>query len=170
MTKRRIISVLSVLLLIVGLASAYATLVVAPLTQNAVIGGAAVPYTLTLVTDETGAKSLTWMTSDPSIIAVIGPVGGPYAAYGQSGNYNFVIPAGGCPSATPCTFDLKVKATAGATVGQQYDVTSWYGTLPFTIKAVATGSVVPIPEVSTVILTSAGLIGLIGLVIFRRKD
>lgn len=161
---RKITAILMVMLSVV-VAGAYATLLVSPLEQDVVIGDGPVTYTITLNTDETGTGYVNWATEDPSIIAAVGPVGGPFGTLEQVGTYSFTSPGG------EQTFEMQVRAVEGAVNGEKYDIAVSYADgAPFNVKALATATADPVPELSTIVLTSAGLIGLLGLVMTRKKD
>lgn len=153
---RKIIIPLIVLLSAVSLASAGpAVLDVTPLTQDIPVGTTGT-YALTLTTTVAGA--LSWDTGTPLLSASIdgapaGQTGSIAVGVGTSAHTLSVTPLSGITIGTP--YDIDLSHTQGGGV---------------TAKATATAGVVPIPELSTVALMSAGMIGLFGLVRVRRKD
>lgn len=154
---KKAIGILSVLLLMTGVAIAYAELTIEPNTQNIDVGDTGT-YTVTLDTSDVGPTALQWSTSNPKILARIG--GGSFE---QFGSYAFDS-VGGVQ-----TFTLEVQPQDGATLGTTYHIKVRYLDLEGEVAAMVTGDVVPVPEVSTIALTSMGLIGLLGLVRIQRK-
>jgi hypothetical protein len=135
------------------------TIVVNPLEMQINVGSTGT-YALTLDTTYKGLASLTWDTDSSLMVASIN--GGPLA---QNGKIDFTS-AGGVQ-----TFTLEVKPLAGITVGENHDVSvafSQGGST--TAKALATAGVIPAPELSTVALMSAGMIGMFGLVRVQRRN
>ena len=160
----RKVLILIAALMLPALAMAYAELTVDPDEQDIVFGDVG-EYTLTLNTDETGAKQLTWDTGTPVILARVGKeddVGDQ--TFTQTGSYNF-----DSTGANGQEFILEVKPTDDAENGEHYDISVAYGATAYNIKALVTATVIPIPELSTIALTSAGLIGMIGLVRWRKE-
>ncbi len=146
--------------LTVSLASAApSTLIVSPLEQEIHIGSSGT-YDLTLDTPYVGAASLSWDTDNPLVEASIN--GQPFA---QAGSFDFTSTGG------VQTFTLEAKPLSGITVGEEHDIAiSFSQGGSITAKASATAGVIPTPEMSTVALMSAGMIGLFGLVRVQRKD
>jgi hypothetical protein len=141
------------------LGSAGSTIVVNPLTMQINVGTTGT-YALTLDTTYKGSGSLIWDTDSSLVVASIN--GMPLA---QNGKIDFTSTGG------KQTFTLQVKPLSGITVGEDHDVSvafSQGGST--TVKALATAGVIPAPELSTVALMSAGMIGLFGLVRVQRKD
>lgn len=157
---RKVIAVLLLLLSTAGLAGAApATVTVSPLSQDISVGGTGT-YTLTLNTPYVGTVSLAWNTGSPDVLASIDG-----ATFGQTGSVTFTNTGGST------THTLDVTPVSGVTIGTEYDIDishSQGGSA--TVKATATAGVVPIPELSTVALMSAGMVGLFGLVRIQRKD
>lgn len=125
-----------------------------PLLMEIPIGSTGT-YNLTLNTTEEG--NLSWDTGDINLSARIDS-----EAFSQSGHIS------GLNGTTVHT--LEVKPLSGITVGKVYDIALWHtqgGGI--VVKASATAGVVPIPEISTVFLTSAGIIGLLGISRMNRK-
>lgn len=160
MVKKAMMAVMAVLvvLFMVGTASADTTITLDSLTKDVPIGGT-VDFTVTLSSDTNG--SLQWDVAIPAdpITAKIAP-----GAFAKSGNVGVTVP----PNVQ--IFTLTVKAEDGAVVGQKYKVKVKYFNTEQDLEAMATAGTIPTPELSTSILTAAGLIGLIGLVRYRRKD
>lgn len=159
--KKTIMVIAAVLtvLLAAGIASAAGTLSVAqitvvPLSQSIPIGSTGA-YTVTLTSGAPG--DLYWDTQSADID---GSLDG--AVPGQTGSVS--------TSSGTSIHTLSITPKSGATVGLPYDIYLWHTQGGSThIYASATAAVIPIPEVSTVALTSMGLIGLLGLVRLQRK-
>lgn len=155
---------LTLLLIALPLAAAYANMTVAPLTQDIGIGTNG-SYLVTLITNQEGSANLEWITESPVIFATVGPVGGPFSEpLAQTGSYPFTAVTG------VQTFELRVQPQSGATVGTEYDISVIFDHDVVGVKALATAGVTPIPELSTVALISTGVVGLFGLARVRRRD
>ena len=125
-----------------------------PLMMEIPIGSTGT-YNLTLNTTEAG--NLFWDTSEINLSARIDS-----EAFSQSGNIS--VPNG------TTVHTLEVKPLSGITIGKVYDIALWHTQGGGIVaKAAATAGVVPIPEISTIILTSAGIIGLLGISRMNRK-
>ncbi len=148
------------LLSIVTMVSAYATLKIEPATQQINVGTTGT-YTIKLNTSDTGSAALQWSTSDDLILARIAGTG----SLSRYGTYSFTNTAN-----VEQTFTLEVQPQSGATINQEYEIEVDYKGTSGKVKAIATAGVEPIPELGTVVLTSTGLLGLIGLVMSRRRD
>lgn len=136
-----------------------ATLIVSPLSQDINVGNTGI-YTLTLNTPFVGTVTLSWDTGSPDVLARIGA-----APPAQAGSFSFTNTGGST------THTLAVTPVSGVTTGMEYDIDishSQGGSA--TVRARATAGVVPIPELSTVVLMSAGMVGLFGLARMQRKD
>jgi hypothetical protein len=153
--KTQIIALI-VLFSTMGLANASpATLDLNPLSQDIEVGTTGT-YNLTLNTTSSGY--LSWETENPFLNASIDS-----ALPGQTGNIS--VGTGLSPHT------LYVTPLSGITIGTQYDITIWHTQGAGKVaKATATAGVIPIPELSTIALTSAGILGLIGLTRIQRKD
>lgn len=148
------------LLSIVTIASAYAILKIEPATQQIPVGTTGT-YSIKLNTSDTGNGALQWSTSDDLILARIAGTG----SLSRYGTYSFTNTAN-----VEQTFTLEVQPQSGATINQEYEIEVDYKGTSGKVKAIATAGVEPIPELGTVVLTSTGLLGLIGLVMSRRRD
>ncbi len=161
--RKSLIMVLAVLLL-AGAASAGSTVTLPVDTKNVAIGGST-NFNVVLNTSFQGPGTLNWVTGDPAITATLD--GGAPAT---SGHIN-VNTAKNVEQA----HTLTVAIGSGAVVGQEYivDINYCHGNGKCEdeeIKARAEGTVIPTPELSTVALMSAGLVGIFGLVRIRRKE
>jgi hypothetical protein len=161
MGRTKIIATVALVMLLstAMIASAGSTVAVNPLNQNINIGSTGT-YTLTLDTTYTGPASLKWDADSAFVVASIN--GQPLA---QTGTYSFTSTGG------VQTFTLEAKPLSGVTVGTETDILvafSQGGSI--TAKASASAGVIPAPELSTVTLMSAGMIGLFGLVRIKRRD
>lgn len=117
---------------------------------------------MTLNPSYTETGSLEWQTFDASITARINNVG----TFTLSGSYGpFSV-----TKLVPKTFIFTVAADSNAVVGKQYDVEVNYLNAVSVIKARATTTVEPVPELSTSILTITGLVGLVLLGINTRRN
>jgi len=145
-----------------SLASATGQLTVDSLEKTVPLGGT-VDFTVTVNdTEAQTAATLQWVTGNPNITANIPGLG----SFVQAGSYNPVVIAAN----TPTTFTLRVKADANATVGSKVNVRVFYLDQVADLQAVVTTSVVPTPEVPTSALMAVGLIGLVSVVRFGRKN
>lgn len=154
---RKTIGILSAILLMTGIAVAYAVLTVDPFTQDINVGETGT-YTITLNTDDTGSAALQWSTSDPLILASING-----AALATDGTYTFTS-----TGVDGQTFTLNVQPQDGVTIDQSYEIEVDYKGGPGRkVKAIVTAGVVPVPEIATAGLVGAGVIGLVAL--RRRK-
>ncbi len=161
--RKSLIMVLAVLLL-AGAASAGSTVTLPVDTKEAPIGGS-ITYDVVLNTSHPGPGNLTWVTGDPAITATLD--GGTLATSGYI-HVNTVKNV-----EQPHT--LTVAVGSGAVVGHEYSVDINYCSEKGEcedeeIKARAEATVIPTPELSTVILTSGGLVGMLGLMRIRRKE
>lgn len=155
--------IVAILLTLIPLAAAYATLTVDPVKQDIPIGTDG-SYKVTLVTDNSGPSHMEWITDDSKILAVIGPVGGPFGSMSQAGSYAFNAVAG------VQIFELRVSPQPGVIVNTEYDISTIFKHDKKGVKAVVTASANPTPEMPTVALLGTGLVGLIGIARYRRKD
>jgi hypothetical protein len=162
MGRNLILATVALVMLVttVSLASAApSTLVVNPLMQDIHVGSSGT-YVLTLDTPFVGAATLSWDTDSPLVDAGINGM-----TPAQTGSYAFTS-TGGIQ-----TFTLEAKPLSGVTVGAEHDIlVSFSQGGSITAKASATAGVIPTPEMSTVALMSAGMIGLFGLVRVQRKN
>lgn len=149
------IGLLSALLLMTGLAVAYADLDLDPLTQDINVGDTGT-YTVTLETDDIGSVALQWSTDSSLVLARIDGVG----SFAQFGSYPFSSTGG------VQTFTLEVQPQDGVTLNNVYHIKVRYLDKEGEVSAVVTGNVVPVPEIATLGLVGTGLIGLVFL---RRK-
>ena len=162
--RKSLIMVLAVLLL-AGAASAGTTVTLPVNTKDVAIGGSTT-FDVVLATSHEGNGTLNWEADDSAITATLD--GGTLAT---SGHIDVVTVKN-----VPQSHTLTVVVGAGAVVGQEYsvDVNYCYGNPAVCdngkIKARAEATVIPTPELSTVILTSGGLIGMLGLMRIRRKE
>lgn len=157
---KKTIGILSILLLMTGVASAaFAELAIDPNTQNINVGETGI-YTITLNTSDTGSGMLQWSTSSPLILARIGTTG----SFAEGGSLSF----DNTPSVDQ-TFTLEVEPQSDITLNSMYEVEVDYKGGPMRkIRAIVTGEIVPVPEIATVGLVSAGLVGMV--LLRRRKD
>lgn len=151
MTKKMTTIAIVLMTLFVGAAYAAATIGLDDLNKNVPIGGS-VHFTVTLNTDTAG--DLKWSAANPPISATMD---------GDSSGSISVSPG-------ETTHDFEVFADTTAVQGKVYKLKLIFLNEEQDIEAVATGSVEPIPELNTMALTSLGVIGLLGMVMFRRRD
>jgi len=152
---RKLIIALIVLMSGVGLACALpADLKLDTLSQEIGINEIGT-YNLTLNTTEAG--ELHWGINDSNISAKLDS-----ESFAQTGNIS--VPIG------VSTHILYVKPLPGIILGTPYDITIWHTQGGGIVaKALATAGVIPTPELSTVILTSGGILGLVGISRMKRK-
>lgn len=150
MTKKIITIAVVLMTLFIGGAYAAATIGLDALVKDVPIGGD-VTFTVTLDTDTTG--DLLWSTQSPLTATMDGD---------SSGSISIT-------STGVSTHALKVAAGSGAVVGQKYKIKLIFLNSEQDIEAVATAGGVPVPELSTSILTATGLVGLLGMVMFRKR-
>lgn len=150
MVKKMITIAAILMTLFVGVAYAAATLTLDDLNKNVPIGGS-VHFTVTLNTDTAG--ELKWYSASPITATIDGVSGGSMSI----------------ASAGETTHDLEVFAPGTAVKGHVYKVKVMFLDEEAELEAVATGSVEPIPELNTMALTSVGIIGLLGMVMFKRR-
>lgn len=158
MTKMKMLLVLMVAIVMIGTANAGSQLTVDDIDKEVPVGGS-VSFTLTLNTSDSGTGRFDWFTLpiDPVISTDI------------DGDTDGSISFSNTPNVDQ-TFTLTVTAGDGATVGNTYETTvEYYGGTPVRLKAMVTAGTPVIPEANTAILTSAGIIGLIGLITIRRR-
>ncbi len=166
--RKSLIMVLAVLLL-AGAASAGSTITLPVPTKDVAIGSST-DFNVVLDTTHEGNGTLNWETDNSSITATLD--GGTLATSGS-------IPVTTVKN-EPQSHTLTVVVGSGAVVGQEYSVDINYCYAKGNsgkekcedgkIKARAEATVVPTPELSTVILTSGGLVGMLGLMRIRRKE
>ena len=156
---RRELTVAFVLLLMVSVAFAYSELRVSPRTQEIKVGTNGT-YTVTLDTDS-GNGSLHWDTNSPNILARIGGVG----TFKKNGFYDFTS-----TGVDGQTFTLEVQPQDGVTINQKYKTTVTYKNQLQEAEATVTASTIPTPEPATIVTAAVGLIGLVSLVRYRKKD
>ncbi len=161
---RQIIAITVALLLTAIVVSAYSGISVHPHSQDVKVGDTG-KYTLVLETDYIEDLNLTWDVVDryghpaSKVLAKIGD-----EDYAQSGKLSFTSTGG------EQTFDLFVQPQAGVTLGEYNVIVALSNGQTTTARASVSAGVNVTPELSTVALTSAGLIVLFGLVRHRRKD
>lgn len=156
--KRRNLTIIAILLSTAIIASAFASLDINPNSQKIKVGKTG-QYNIVLKTDVIGATALQWSTSDPTILASIG--GQPP---GQFGTFNFNS------NGKTQVFKLDVTPQANVVVGKTYHVKIQFLDTVGDVEAIVTGDVIPTPELATGVLLAAGLIGLFGVVRYKRKD
>ncbi len=161
--RKSLIIVLAVLLL-AGAASAGSTITLPVPTKDVAIGSST-DFNVVLDTTHQGNGTLNWETSDSAITATLN--GGTLAT---SGHIDIVT-----VKKVPQSYTLTVAVGSGAVVGQEYsvDINYCYANGKCDngkIKAKAEGTVIPTPELGTIVLMSAGLVGIFGLVRIRRKE
>ncbi len=162
---RKVLILIAMLVSTAVLAAAYAELTVDPDEQEILVGDIG-EYTLTLNTDQAGDRQMSWDTGTPVILARVGKADDiEDQTLSQTGSYNF-----DSSGADGQEFKLHIKPTDDAEINEHYDVSIAFGSGAWHIGALVTATVIPIPELSTIALTSAGLLGMIGLVRTRRKD
>jgi hypothetical protein len=166
--RKSLIMVLAVLLL-AGAASAGSTMTL-PVNTKEVDIGSSTDFKIVLDTSHSGPGTISWTTSDPAITATLD--GGTLATSGQ-------IDVTTVPFVEqPHT--LTVAIGAGAVAQQEYSVdVNYCFEAPGNgkavcgngkIKAKAQATVIPTPELSTILFTATGFVGLLGLVRMRRKE
>lgn len=157
--KNKIVIFVLAILLATGTASA-TSIVPDQEVKNVPIGGS-VSFTLTLTSSYTESGTLTWQVfNSPPITASID--GAAIGAFGTTPS--FAVIAG-----VPQTHTLTVYADATAVPNQLYDIQVNYLGQNLILRAMTTPAVDPIPEMNTMALTSVGMIGLLGMVFYRRK-
>jgi hypothetical protein len=174
---RKIEMALLGLLLMGGLAVAatFAEITISPNSQTIDISGSPNPvvtYTVTLLTDDAAGDpgELSISTDDSAIWAEVGDS----TPDQQFSSYPFTV--AGTPDADDIiTMTFTLYATVDEAVetsvnDELHKIRVKYQDKEGETLAMVTGRINPIPELSTVLLTSAGLIGLIGLVRIKRKD
>lgn len=174
---RKSIVTLMTMLLVIGIAAAatYADLSIDPKTQTIDITGSPNPvktYTVTLETDDPAGSdgALVVNTDDPAIWAEIGDTTPDV----RSSIYPFTV--AGTPDANgiiTMTFSLYAtvdEANEASVNNENHAIKVKYFDTEGEVIAMVTGRLDPIPELSTSILTAAGMVGLFGLVRLKRKD
>ncbi len=156
---RKAILLVIALISTVTLASAWAQIDVDPKSLDIPVGGIGT-YTLTLNTSDVGKQDLTFITSNESILARFGTTGD----FKETNTMKIDSMTGNQ------TFTLQIQPQDGVTTGQAYDVSVIFGKIPLNIKAVVTATGGPVPELSTGLLMTAGLVGMIALVRRQRRD
>lgn len=147
------------------IASGSADLDIDPFGVQDVPKGSTFIYNVTLNgTDSTDI--LHWYSNDSNLTVRMREIpGGLWTDYNQSGNINFTYSGGNIPK----YFELETFPDVNMP-NKRVDITVWGYETPMGIaKAAVTGSVNVTPELSTIALMSAGLLGLIGLIRWQRK-
>lgn len=139
-----------------------------PLSKDIDIGTVG-HFTLTLTTNvNANGGQLTWQTDDPLILAGIDAV-----PSGQSGSLTISknSACAGSPQICTATFDIQVKPQNGITANTDHSITlsAFNNQNTDKVTATVTGGINPVPELAVGILMTAGLIGLIGLVRYKKK-
>lgn len=175
MVRKELIT-LMVVLSVIGIAAAatIAELTISPKTQTIDVTPSPNPvvtYTVTLKTnDPAGSPGELSVSTDDS--AVWAKVGGTPTS--QFSSHPFTV--AGVPDSDgviTMTFSLSAtvdEANEASVTNENHKIRVKYQDKEGETLAMVTGNITPVPEVSTGILMSAGLIGLVGLVRFRRKD
>lgn len=165
---KKTLTILAILLTVGIGAAAFITaqLDISPAQQDIDIAAVGT-YTLTLTTNaDAKGGTLTWQADDPALIANIN--GAPVTQTGS-----MIIPTSSTCSGTPLsctqTFDLKASPQSGITTGLHSITVTAFNQVGVA-KAMVSGGVNPVPEIPAGILTATGLIGLIGLVRYRKKN
>ncbi len=127
--------------------------------KNIPVGGS-VSFTLTLSSSQTESGVLAWTTFDTPITASVDG-----AATGATGT----TPSFAVVKDTPQTHTLTVYADANAVQGHTYYVQVDYLGQNLRLRAMVSPAVEPIPELNTMALTSVGMIGLLGMIMLRRR-
>jgi len=164
MKSKTIITMLIALFVLIGTASASAILTLPTEPKEVLVGGPGVDFDGVLITVPGATGTLAWQTFDTGITAEINDAG-----FSTVGEINGITTTSG----TPLPFTLTVKAGSTVTFGT-YDVYVKYckdtTCVDKIVKASATGTVAPIPEVSTAVSTAIGLLGILGLIKFSKKN
>jgi hypothetical protein len=159
---RKALFMVMAILISVGIAAAWSNLNISPNSQSIDIGTYGY-YVLTLDSNK-DMSILNWVASDPSIETSIDN-GSGYPPDSQIGSVAISYTGGSGPK----TYNMRVKPVSGATLNNSYDITvtgiDAYGVA----KASVTGSSIPAPEAATGVLMSAGLLGLVGFMRYRRN-
>lgn len=162
MTKKAIMVVAMVIMSMVGIAAAWATLNINPYTQDIDLN--TYGYYVLILDSSNNMNALDWSASDPAIVASIDG-GAGYPADSQIGATSLV--PGYVGGSGPQNYNMRVMPKTGSVIGDKYDVTvtgiNAYGVA----KATVTGTVGPIPEPVTFASLS---IGMFGLLMLRRKS
>lgn len=166
--QKKSLAMLSILLTaIVGAAAVGYVLTVNPLSQEIPVM-ITKDYTVNFTTNgacsgtvATPCGTLTWDTSDPLLFASIDG-----AAAGQTGHIDIVSWSAGTQSHT-----LYATPQSGIVLGDR-DITVAFSltNAPAHVKASVTAGAGITPEVPTGILATVGLVGLVGLVRYRKKN
>jgi hypothetical protein len=160
---KRLSFVVISLFVMIGAASASDSLEISPNTQNINVGTYGY-YVVTLNASE-NISTLNWDTQTALINASLKD-GGSYATDAPAGSIGISY----IGNSGPMTYDLRVMPLSGVTLHTEYNIVVAGKNVTGVAKASVSGSVVPVPEVATLGLVSAGLIGLVGLTRYRRKD
>jgi len=122
-------------------------------------------FTVTLNTDSYDNGTMEYDTGNDYLLAQL-INNSVSTTYNRTGSIDFDMPEG----SDEISFTLNVKPISGITCHTPYDVDVSFLNINGKVKAMATASTVPIPELSTIALMSAGLLGLLGLVRLQRKE
>lgn len=165
--NKKSITILAILLT-AGIAAAFITaqLDISPAQQDINLGATGL-YTLTLTTNADAiGGTLNWATDSPLLIANINGV--PASQVGIMPISAHSV-CSGSPQSCTQTFTLEASPQSGITSGL-HSVTVTVLNRALVAKAMVSGGINPVPEVPTGILATAGLIGLVGLVRYRKKN
>jgi len=163
---RKTILSLIVLLLTISTGSATSSISVSPTEVLEIPVGSTGEFTITLDTD-LAAGPIEFETDDPYLFARLVDISDSNinsGGYATSGNIEITGITG------PKIYILYVQPQDGITIGEQIDTTIYFRTTSNKLKAMATATSNPVPELATIALVSAGLIGLFGLVRRRRSE
>ena len=162
---KKIITMLITMFVLIGTASAGYNLTLPVKDKEIPIGGETT-FAVILTTDPGITNgTLAWEVVDGAPISA--KLDG--ASFASSGEISVDT-----DTLVPVTYTLTVQTVSGAIVGAVYEVYVSYCKEDTCednrVRASATGTVVPTPELSTGILSTVGLLGLFGLVKFSKKN
>lgn len=175
-TLKNYIAIILATLFLVGTASAIqtpdATITPSTSTKNVIIGSSTgVDFVLTLTAlkgNAVGEGTLIWDSGDSTIVARMDNTG----SFVSSGSFDVTTVLN-----SPQDHTLTVKTADGVINGQSYPITINFcrpdsGECVGTgkVRATASATVIPTPELSTSVFTAVGLIGLLGMVKFSKKN
>ena len=165
MKIRNIIISLIVLFALTGIASA-GYVVTLPVQDKEIPIGEEVTFDVILTTDPGVEGTLAWEVMDDA------PISAKLSdeEFDESGEITV-----NTETLEPLTTILTVQTENGAVVGEIYEISITFCKEESCIdggrvRASATGSVAPIPEVSTAVSTAIGLLGILGLIKFSKKN
>jgi len=157
--------VICLLLITITPSAAYTTMDLTPVEQDVPLGSDTI-YLLEINSDDPSLKTIRWFSEDPNLKIKMQDKDGIWVGYKKVGSVDIKHLGGGSEY-----YNVYVTAESPLETGKVVDFhVQVVGVGLGWAEAAVTGTSNITPELSTMVLMSAGLLGMIGLVRRQRKD